>query len=52
LPKLAIKLKKELKPGALVITYLVDFPSWKEQEVFLLDPKNPSEKVYIYKPVL
>lgn len=51
LPALAEKLKRELKPGAIVITSRVYFPDWQPSEVF---PKNPADKneedVFVYRP--
>lgn len=32
MPDLEVKLQKELKPGSIVITNRVSFPSWKETE--------------------
>jgi hypothetical protein len=49
-PALTAKLKKDLKPGAMVITYRINFPGWQPHQVFLVDPRNPKEEnVYVYK---
>ncbi|OGC84700.1 hypothetical protein A3D09_04240 [Candidatus Collierbacteria bacterium RIFCSPHIGHO2_02_FULL_49_10] len=49
LPTLALKLKKELKPGAQIITYRITFSDWKPEQVFLVDSKDPEkENVYVY----
>jgi len=37
LPKLAEKLQRELKLGALVITYRVHFPNWRPEEIHQTD---------------
>lgn len=53
LPDLELKLQKELKPGAHVITYRVNFPHWQHTKVFLTDPhKGVSQNsIFLYQKV-
>lgn len=44
--KMQKKLKEELKPGTLVITYVWPFEDWEPLEVSVLDGHH---KIYIYK---
>ena len=44
------KLKKELRPGSLVITSRVNLPSWQPEEVLASGSKDRTEEtVYIYR---
>lgn len=46
---IAEKLKRELKPGAIVITNTTHLPNWKEDETIVVHPKNPAfEKLFVY----
>lgn len=36
------KLLNELKPGAIVISYVFTFPNWKSEKI-ILNPNNPKE---------
>ena len=46
---IAEKLKRELKPGAIVITNTSFLPNWKENETIVVRPKNPAfEKLFVY----
>ncbi|KKW08670.1 MAG: hypothetical protein UY44_C0008G0035 [Candidatus Kaiserbacteria bacterium GW2011_GWA2_49_19] len=52
LPALEKKLEEEIKHGALVITYRINFPTWSPHQMYSVDPRNPKdEKVYFYRPV-
>ena len=52
LPVLMVKLQKELKPGALVLTYRTNFSGWQPSQTFLVDHKNPQEEnVYMYRKI-
>ena len=47
--KLEPKLKKELKPGALVIANTFPFPSWEPIQTIITNEKRPDfEKIYTY----
>lgn len=49
MPELQTKLQKELKPGALVISTSVSFPSWQPIQVYDLDQKGLKvPKLFIY----
>lgn len=49
MPKLETKLREELKPGALVISYGFTFPTWQpERSLPNPDPKRKS-KIHIYR---
>lgn len=50
LPKLATKLKKELRPGSVVITSRIAFPDWRPHELISKDPGNENEQdIFIYQ---
>jgi hypothetical protein len=50
MPDLYVKLQKELKSGALVITSTVFFSSWEPVETFIIHPENPDfEKIFVYQ---
>jgi len=52
MPELENKLQKELKPGSLVISNSVSFPSWQASESFILQPNNPlSRKLFVYAKI-
>lgn len=47
--KLEPKLKKELKPGALVVSNTFPFPDWKPVRTIITNEKKPDfEKIYTY----
>lgn len=48
MPKVAEKLKKELKPGAKIFSFSFPLPSWPNEKIEYLDEKNKKEKIYIY----
>lgn len=50
MPKAQDKLKKELKPGCLVIVNTQSFPSWPTTETYITHPEKPDyEKLFVYK---
>ena len=49
LPALEIKLQKELKPGALVITYRINLPNWQPIHVSLGDLSRDRNNIFIYQ---
>ncbi|OGE85057.1 MAG: hypothetical protein A3J48_04420 [Candidatus Doudnabacteria bacterium RIFCSPHIGHO2_02_FULL_46_11] len=49
LARLETKLNTELKPGALVITYRVQFSNWRPEKIIALDTAPLTrEKIYLY----
>lgn len=49
MPKLEKKLRQELKPGAMVISYGFTFPSWQPAQVIDNPSKRWRSKINIYK---
>jgi hypothetical protein len=50
LPSLAEKLKRGIKPGAIVITSRVELPDWLPTQVISKNPANPAEEdIFIYQ---
>jgi hypothetical protein len=46
---LETKLQKELKPGALVITYRVNLPNWRPDQIVLTDlKKREQNNIFVY----
>jgi len=43
------KLRAEMKPGALVLSYRVFFPDWEPVEVVQIPGEPPVEKVFVYQ---
>src|SRR3989344_838635 len=44
LPKLATRLKKELRPGSMVITSRIAFPNWQPHKIIPRNPRNENEQ--------
>jgi SAM-dependent methyltransferase len=52
LPKLQAKLRKELKPEAIVITNSVFFPKWQPLRTYVVNLQKPEkEKMFVYKNI-
>lgn len=50
MPDLQTKLQKELKPGALIISYSVSFPNWTPAQSYILKQNNPApKKLFVYE---
>jgi len=48
-PALELKLQKELKSGAIVITNTQSFPNWQPDKTLIVHPNKPKyEKMFIY----
>lgn len=49
MPRLEKKLQKELKPGAIVISYIFSFPNWPAKKVIENPKRSGSSKINIYQ---
>ncbi|MDZ7798808.1 MAG: class I SAM-dependent methyltransferase [Patescibacteria group bacterium] len=49
MPRLEKKLKKELKPGAIVISYIFTFPHWPAKKVIKNPKRSGASRINIYQ---
>lgn len=49
MPKVGTQLKKQLKPGATIVSFAFKIPDWPPAKVIDIKPNNPkASKIYIY----